>query len=163
MVVIEHYPEVVCIGSNADAGGRQINKMLEDSDLLVRASLIRPVYLSLLEKADFIIGNSSSGLIEAPMVKTPAINIGSRQLGRKRGPSVIDCEGTPEAIRSAISFVKAKKWTDEDFVNPYYRPDTLEKMTNRIKEIVYSQFYWGVKWQRFNILSGICITMSVSS
>ena len=59
-------------------------------------------YFSLLKVVDIMIGNSSSGLIEAPVFNVPVINIGLRQSGRSKGPSIIDCEDSPESIKKAI-------------------------------------------------------------
>lgn len=66
------------------------------------ASLGRVRYLSLLAHADVIVGNSSSGLIEAPSLGTPTVNVGNRQRGRLRGETVIDSEESPAAIAAAI-------------------------------------------------------------
>ena len=60
------------------------------------------LYLSLLEHADAMVGNSSSGLIEAPSFGLPAVNIGSRQTGRLRGANVIDVAPERDDILSAI-------------------------------------------------------------
>ncbi|MGB1876079.1 MAG: UDP-N-acetylglucosamine 2-epimerase, partial [Rhodospirillaceae bacterium] len=59
-------------------------------------------YLSLLSIADVVIGNSSSGLIEAPAIGVPTVNIGDRQKGRLRGPLVIDSAADTTAIVAAI-------------------------------------------------------------
>jgi UDP-N-acetylglucosamine 2-epimerase (non-hydrolysing)/GDP/UDP-N,N'-diacetylbacillosamine 2-epimerase (hydrolysing) len=56
----------------------------------------------MLALADVVVGNSSSGLIEAPAMGTPTINVGSRQSGRLRGESVIDASENAEAVRAAI-------------------------------------------------------------
>jgi GDP/UDP-N,N'-diacetylbacillosamine 2-epimerase (hydrolysing) len=136
------YPNVVYINSNADAGGRRINETLRwfgNKGQVVFPSLARPTYLALLKKADFIIGNSSSGLIEAPCLKTPAINVGARQRGRRRGIGVINCEGTSEAIREAIDKAKNINWFDNEyacyFPNPYYKPDTVKRMVEKLQNI----------------------------
>lgn len=80
------------VGSRAGAGAR------------VDRSLPRAEFLRALLSADLLIGNSSSGIIEAPMAGTPSVNIGMRQHGRERGGStVIDAEETYASIRSAIA------------------------------------------------------------
>ena len=60
------------------------------------------LYLSLMKQVDAVVGNSSSGLLEAPVLKKPAVNIGDRQRGRVRSPNVIDCGTQPSSIRRAI-------------------------------------------------------------
>ncbi len=73
-------------------------------------SLDRDRYLQQLMEADVLIGNSSSGIIEASMAGTPVVNIGDRQKGRQRsGPSVVDAGETPISIARAITLALRKK------------------------------------------------------
>jgi len=65
-------------------------------------SLGQKRYLSLLKLTKVVIGNSSSGIIEAPSLKVPTVNIGTRQEGRARAPSVIDCPAEAAAIAAAL-------------------------------------------------------------
>lgn len=100
---------VVFTKANADTGGRVINRMIDDyaarNPDRVRAfvNLGQLRYLSLLSEADVVVGNSSSGLIEAPAVQTPTVNIGDRQRGRLKASSVIDCGETSTEISAAIA------------------------------------------------------------
>ena len=111
---------------NADAGNRLLVRLLEDavasSD---RYSIVRSfgnvAYFSVLGRAAAMVGNSSSGLIEAPSFELPVVNVGSRQRGRVRAANVIDVEPERGAIASAIA-----RATSADFrrgldglVNPY--------------------------------------------
>src|SRR3990167_8719669 len=109
--------------ANKDAGGARINKILEEN-VNVLDNLSRAEYLSKLKSVDFIIGNSSSGLIEAPSLKVPTVNVGDRQKGRLRAASVIDCNS--DTIKEAIEMTKTIAW--ETVVNPYYKPDTVERI-----------------------------------
>jgi UDP-N-acetylglucosamine 2-epimerase len=59
-------------------------------------------FLSVVREADVVIGNSSSGIVEAPALRTPTVNVGIRQQGRLRSPSVIDCVGDARSITEAI-------------------------------------------------------------
>lgn len=99
---------IVLTGSNADTNGRVIAQMIEDfvaaraGSAVAVTSLGQLGYLSLLHHADCAIGNSSSGIMEAPSIGTPTVNIGDRQRGRLRAPSVIDCTETTSAIVAAI-------------------------------------------------------------
>jgi GDP/UDP-N,N'-diacetylbacillosamine 2-epimerase (hydrolysing) len=95
---------------NNDAGSDAIREHLLNTagtDVYLYKNLSRPVYLSLLKYALAIIGNSSSGLIEAPLYRIPAVNIGSRQADRIAGANVLSCStNTMEieaCVRSAIS------------------------------------------------------------
>ncbi len=99
--------------SNADMEGRLINERIaafcreRPADYRLYDSLGQTVYLSCLHHLDLMVGNSSSGLIEAPSFGMPAVNIGDRQRGRIRAANVIDV-GYPVAeivvgIRQALS------------------------------------------------------------
>jgi len=94
--------------TNADVDGRIINQMIDDyvskfpENSISFTSLGRLNYLSLLQFVDAVVGNSSSGLVEAPSFRIGTINIGDRQKGRIRAQSVIDCEPTKEAIKKAF-------------------------------------------------------------
>lgn len=94
--------------ANADAGGRAINERIREycaarpGVSAAFTSLGQAAYLSLARLACVVIGNSSSGISEAPILRVPTVNIGSRQKGRLRAPSIIDCAATPEAVTRAI-------------------------------------------------------------
>jgi UDP-hydrolysing UDP-N-acetyl-D-glucosamine 2-epimerase len=96
-------------GANADAAGRSINALMEryaagrPGRAASFASLGQRRYLSLLAASDLVIGNSSSGIIEAPSLGVPTVNIGDRQDGRARAPSVIDCGTGTRDIGRAIA------------------------------------------------------------
>lgn len=100
--------KVIFTKGNADTGGRVINQMIDDyacdnSDRVVAfVSLGQVCYLSLLRESDLILGNSSSGIVEAPTACTPTVNIGDRQRGRLKAPSIIDCDESADSISAAI-------------------------------------------------------------
>jgi GDP/UDP-N,N'-diacetylbacillosamine 2-epimerase (hydrolysing) len=100
-------------------------------------SLGKVRYLSALKIVDAVVGNSSSGLAEAPSFKTPAINVGNRQDGRLKASSVIDCEPDParlsEALRKLYSaeFRKTLPFT----VNPYGEGGASAKIKKVLKNI----------------------------
>lgn len=97
---LDQFPDykVVLTGANADAGGRKLNSLLrnyaENSSNRVHfvSSLGQVGYLSAMKLSAVIVGNSSSGILEAPTAGTPTVNIGDRQKGRLRAASVIDVE-----------------------------------------------------------------------
>jgi UDP-N-acetylglucosamine 2-epimerase len=121
---LDAFPEATLIltGSNADPGARAVDRMMTGyaaarAGAVHRASLGSKRYVSALAMADAVIGNSSSGLYEAPSFGIPTVNIGDRQAGRLRGPSVIDCAPEREAIVAAIRRALA---TDcSAMTNPY--------------------------------------------
>lgn len=95
--------------SNADNGGVIINSMLDDAEkknenIHVFASLGAKRYLSLMKNAEFVIGNSSSGIIEAPSFGIPTINIGDRQKGRLQCESILNCAPQYSDIVDAIKY-----------------------------------------------------------
>lgn len=98
----------VITGPNADSGSMHVNKMMNqfcnDSDHAVFIeSLGRIRYLSAVQYASFVMGNSSSGLTEAPALGTSTINIGDRQNGRIMVDTVINVEPNRQAIIEAIN------------------------------------------------------------
>jgi UDP-N-acetylglucosamine 2-epimerase (non-hydrolysing)/GDP/UDP-N,N'-diacetylbacillosamine 2-epimerase (hydrolysing) len=97
---------------NADAGGRAMIERLRrvDATLPAVASLPRGEFATLLSGAAALVGNSSSGIIEAPLLGVPAVNVGRRQEGRTRGDNVIDVPAEPSAIADAI-----RRATDSSF------------------------------------------------
>lgn len=125
--------QVIFIGVNADAESdvvsRGITTVLEKhSNAHLYLSLPTIVYHSLVKHSKGLIGNSSSGLIEVPSLKTPTLNIGNRQAGRLRGPSVIDVPCQTEAILDGI----ARLETIVDFDNPYYKAGAKDQALKHI-------------------------------
>jgi UDP-hydrolysing UDP-N-acetyl-D-glucosamine 2-epimerase len=100
---------IVFTGANADALGQEINAKVQSfcaarpGQAVQVASLGVRRYLSLMAMSEAVIGNSSSGLLEAPFVGIPTVNIGLRQRGRLQGPAVIDCKDATEDILAAIT------------------------------------------------------------
>lgn len=99
---------IVFTKANADSGGRLINQILDTyveknkNRMASFVSLGQHRYLSLLRQADAVVGNSSSGILEAPSACTPTVNIGHRQHGRLKAPSIIDCDESTLSISVAL-------------------------------------------------------------
>ncbi|MBB5791662.1 UDP-N-acetylglucosamine 2-epimerase (non-hydrolyzing)/GDP/UDP-N,N'-diacetylbacillosamine 2-epimerase (hydrolyzing) [Jiangella mangrovi] len=110
LAALDRLPEatVVFTGTNVDQGGAGVFAPIRDyvsahpGRAMARASLGQVTYLSLVAQAAVVIGNSSSGLAEAPALRTATVNIGSRQDGRPRAGSVIDCGESAAEIEGAI-------------------------------------------------------------
>ena len=105
---------IVITGANADLGAGAIRESLKafSDDRPDRVVLVESLgarrYLSLMSHVDAVVGNSSSGLLEAPAVGTPTVDIGPRQQGRLRAPSVIHCgESAAEIIRALDAALSA--------------------------------------------------------
>ncbi len=98
---------LIFTGANNDTGGDTLNARIKEfadahDNTCLHRSLGQQRYYSLVAQADAVVGNSSSGLYEAPSLDTPTVNIGSRQDGRPRAASVIDCPAETDAIVEAI-------------------------------------------------------------
>jgi len=118
-----HY---VVTKANADKDGRVINKMLDEyagahTNVHVYSSLGTQRYLSALKYATAVIGNSSSGLLEAPSFHIPTVNIGDRQKGRVRADSVFDCKPIAADIIRCIKLVRSEETRSyvKTVENPY--------------------------------------------
>src|SRR6266850_3749376 len=104
---------IVITYPNADTSGRLIVERIEEfagrhpRRFRLARSLGERLYLSLLGHADLMIGNSSSGLIEAPSFGLPVVNVGARQRGRLRGANVVDVEPSREDILRGIEAAQA--------------------------------------------------------
>ena len=129
--------------ANADSDGHKINKILEDYCLKHQnfhffSSLGMLRYLSAIKHAKFVIGNSSSGLIEAPSFKIPTINIGDRQKGRLMADSVICCEPTQASIEKAVEKALSPEFRKiaAKAINPYGDGKTSMKIVKIIKEFL---------------------------
>lgn len=125
-------------GSNADEGGDRIQKLIDgfviqNKRVIYRNSFGQLNYLSLMKIADVVIGNSSSGIIEAPSLKTPTVDIGSRQKGRTAAKSVIHCKTNQREITSAITKALKIKKTSL-FKNPYDQGNSAEKIVNELRK-----------------------------
>lgn len=113
----------ICTLPNADNDSRILTQMIKDFEqrlgprAVVRTSLGHIRYLSTMAQVDMLVGNSSSGIIEAPSYRKPSVNVGDRQRGRTRASSVIDAPAERSAIRAAID--KAFGMDCSAVVNPY--------------------------------------------
>ena len=105
--------------ANADHSGAEINKLIDEFVIdnsyrsQVRPSLGSRRYLSLLKVANIVIGNSSSGIVEAPSFKLPTVNIGDRQKGRIMAPSIVNCPCDQESITKAINYALSESHLDK--------------------------------------------------
>lgn len=126
---------------NSDTDGRVIIQKINDyvsahSDkAFAITSLGKRRYYSALKFATAVVGNSSSGLVEAPSFHIPTLNIGNRQQGRTRGESVIDVDATYEGIREGLNKSLSKEFVNwaKKANNPYEKENTLLEIFNTIK------------------------------
>ena len=142
MDAMDAFPDLkyIITKANADAGGRYINGRIDEyaakrDNVVAVTSLGVKRYLSAVKESCIVLGNSSSGITEAPCLHVPTVNIGDRQKGRLMPDSVICCEPKREAIIDAM-----KKAVSVDFrekvktmTNPFGNGDTSEKITEIIR------------------------------
>ncbi len=129
--------------ANADRDGRVINQMIDQyagthENVYAVASLGMRRYLSAVKYCTMVIGNSSSGIIEAPSFQVPTVDIGDRQKGRTAAESVIHCETSTEAIHRAVekAMDMKRRLELESIQNPYEGEGTSEKMIAVCKDFV---------------------------
>ena len=133
---------VFITAANADTSGKEINKRMKklaqkNEQIFFEVSLGNENYISLLSHCNVVIGNSSSGLLEAPTLKIPTINIGSRQEGRLRARSVIDVKPRRVEILKAYQKSQSKEFQKilQNVKNPYGTSKNSERILNTIKKI----------------------------
>ena len=132
-VLSEQNKQVIFIGSNSDTDSDKIMNEIEkytmkNNNSKMFISLKPREYHSLVKHSKGLVGNSSSGLIETPSLKVPTLNIGNRQLGRLRGPSVVDVDTTKESIQKGLKELSKIR----DFYNPYEQENSIEKAKEAI-------------------------------
>ena len=139
---------------NSDTNGRVIISKVKEyvnahSDTSCAViSLGKKRYYSALKFATAVVGNSSSGLVEAPSFHIPTLNIGIRQQGRARGESVLDVPATYESIKDGLKEVLSQEFIAQSKIvlNPYEKDGTVETIFNVItsfplENIVMKKFY----------------------
>lgn len=145
---------VIFTKANADTNGRIINAMIDNYVLKnpykakAFTSMGQKLYLSTMHFVDAVVGNSSSGIFEAPSFKVGTINIGDRQQGRIKAHSVIDCEPTKNGIRDAFKMLYSNDFQKRLKIvrNPYGDGNTADKIITilkktHLKSIVIKSFY----------------------
>lgn len=145
---------IIFTKTNSDIDGKVINLMIDEYVLknpkksIAFSSMGQLNYLSALQYVDFIIGNSSSGLLEAPSFKVGTINIGDRQKGRLKAQSVIDCLPDKKSIDETIKRVYTSEFQKilKNVKNPYGDGFASEKIitilkTTSLDNILKKTFY----------------------
>jgi UDP-hydrolysing UDP-N-acetyl-D-glucosamine 2-epimerase len=144
---------IVIVRPNADTANRTIQEALDGfcaRHPRVRApmNLPRRTFLSLMRASSALVGNSSSGIIEAPSFRLPVVNIGRRQEGRVQAANVINCEPARAAIRAAIDHALSPAFADTlpGLENPYGDGKSGERIADILatkpltRELLYKPF-----------------------
>lgn len=133
---------IVFTKANSDSDGRIINKLIDEfvhlhpNNSIAYTSMGQLRYLSAMNIADLVIGNSSSGIIEAPSFNIPTINIGDRQKGRIQAESVINCKPVTQDITKAIEQGLTVDFNNKisKMTNPYGDGNVSYRVLSVIKE-----------------------------
>ena len=128
---------------NADTNGRVIINIIDDfsrsnpDKARAHTSLGQLRYLSLLKYAALMVGNSSSGIVEAPSFALPVVNVGDRQTGRVRGNNVIDVECKRELVSEGIQKALSSELRSmmNNTQNPYGQGNTSERIVEKLKTV----------------------------
>ena len=137
---IKAFPNIqfIITKSNADQGGARINELLdaaekETENIHVYTSLGARRYLSLMRYAEFVLGNSSSGIIETPAFHMPTVNIGDRQKGRLQSDSIINCGTESRDIIDAIARATSDEHMEvcKNIISPYGDGHAAERIVEK--------------------------------
>lgn len=144
---IKAFPDIqfIVTKSNADQGGARINELLDEAEksidnLHVFTSLGVRRYLSLMKYSEFVLGNSSSGIIETPAFRVPTVNIGDRQRGRLQSESIINCGTSKNEIVDGIlrAMTGEHKEVCMKVASPYGDGHAAEQIAQRTIDAVIS-------------------------
>lgn len=140
---LDEFPDwkFIITKANADKDGRVINQLfeqyvLEHKNAKVYNSLGTLRYLSAMKYSEMIIGNSSSGILEAPSFQIPTVNIGDRQKGRIQAESIIDCQPCKDAIVKAMKKAEDRHFREKllRIKSPYGDGETSSRIISILKE-----------------------------
>jgi UDP-N-acetylglucosamine 2-epimerase (non-hydrolysing)/GDP/UDP-N,N'-diacetylbacillosamine 2-epimerase (hydrolysing) len=134
------------INPNADAGSRELTDRIHDfiktrSNARFITSIEHLTYLSLLHHVSALVGNSSSGIMEAASFKLPVVNVGMRQAGRERARNVLDVPAERTQIENAITVARSDAFRQSlnDLVNPYGDGHAAEKIVRVLTTVPLSE------------------------
>lgn len=146
---LDSFPDyqVIFTKANADTDGRIINQMIDQAvtqqpqRYVAFTSLGMLRYLSAMKYCTFVMGNSSSGILEAPVFRKPTINIGDRQKGRYQAQSVIDCLPEKESILQAVQKAESETFLQgiESMENPFGDGTTSQQIIEVLETFLWKQ------------------------
>jgi GDP/UDP-N,N'-diacetylbacillosamine 2-epimerase (hydrolysing) len=146
--------KIIFTKANADTEGRIINQLIDSyvaqhpDKAVCFISMGQFRYLSAMQNAAAVVGNSSSGIVEAPSFGVPTVNIGDRQKSRVRAKSVIDCEPNIVSIHNALHKSLSLEFVHslQDINNPYEKDNTARNIKNMLRtcalhDLIKKKFY----------------------
>jgi UDP-hydrolysing UDP-N-acetyl-D-glucosamine 2-epimerase len=139
---------IIFTAPNSDPGSDiiedQIEKFVKKYNSIYVKNLGRIFFHSVMKYSKFVIGNSSSGILEAPSLKTPSIDIGNRQKGRLKSNSILSCDYSAKSIQKCINKILKEKIL---FIDNYYQNKNASK---KIFKIINSINLDKIKVKKFN-------------
>ena len=145
LAALDSYPQarIIITRPNADAGGWTINHMIEEyagarkERVLFCPFLGQLRYLSALKHCQLVIGNSSSGIVEAPALKVATVNIGHRQEGRLKASSIIDCQENRWDIIAALKRALSVEFQQQlaEVQSVYGEGDASRRIKEELKHV----------------------------
>lgn len=156
LAALDEYQEyqIIFTKANADTEGRVINQYIDEyvvansERCVVYQSLGQLRYLSAMKHCVAVVGNSSSGILEAPFLNIPTVDIGVRQKGRLKAASIVECEFEPQSIKNAIDYaltneMKIKIKTMDLVYGNGNASSQIKKILKQIKldNIIIKRFY----------------------
>ncbi len=147
---------IIFTKANSDTNGRVINKMIDQyvsnkKNSVAFTSLGMERYLCALQHIDAVVGNSSSGLLEAPSFKIPTINVGDRQKGRIQASSVVNCEPNENSILKALDIIYSSSFQNnlKNTKNPYEGYETSNNIITTLLETnldtIIKKSFWDIE------------------
>jgi GDP/UDP-N,N'-diacetylbacillosamine 2-epimerase (hydrolysing) len=143
LLALNHFPDhkVVFTKANADSGGTEINRCMDryaeinPGRCLSVFSLGHLRYLSAVAHCEAVVGNSSSGILEAPVLNVPTVNIGDRQKGRLRVDSILDCSPALGEIIKALTLAISPAFRRKisGCKHPAEKPETAERIAETLR------------------------------
>ena len=140
--------QVILTYPNSDLGFKEIvdeykllSSKFKNIKLIKNAGL--NIYTNLMMHCDLMLGNSSSGIVEASSFKLPVINIGDRQKGKVKPGNVIDCKFSELSINKALNFAKTRKFKNKisGINNPYDKKINLSKVLDHVIKLSKKQTF----------------------
>ena len=145
LAALDQFPDhgIVFTKANADTDGQIINDRIDayakarPERCLAVSSLGLRRYLSAMKICDAVVGNSSSGILETPALGIPSVNIGDRQKGRIRTPSIIDCKPNQDAIATALQKALDPEFKNslQGMIHPCEQEDTAGQIVEKVGQI----------------------------
>jgi len=132
---------IIVIYPNSDHGYsdiiNQIDKYKSRSNIIGLSNVDRDIYLKLLSNCSVLVGNSSSGILEAPSFKVPVVNIGNRQRGRQQAENIINCEFSNDSIIESIKTALSDEFSAvlSRAVNPYGDGKSSDRICKILSDI----------------------------